>query len=448
LKTHSVKAFRVGRRSMLRGLGSIAVALPLLDVMEPTKRAQAQASGAIKRFIVMFSQSGTVYDQWLPSGSERDFQLSPILAPLEAFKSDIVVVGGLRNQAAQSGPGDDHSKGMGTILTGTNLIDNGTLIAGGISLDQQIANALAGATKFKSIEAGVQAGSGHITSYLTHAGTGQALPAESDPARVYDRIFSDFAPPSADASAPSPSELLARKQSVLDAVLDSYSSLLPRVSSGDRVKLEAHLDNIRGIERRLLAVPDAAAVACVSPARTTINARQNDNFPMVGQAQIDLVHLAQACDLTRVSTIQFARESADPRFTWLGIDRGHHAISHDPDSNVTSREQLVAINRWHAEQFAYLLGKLASTSEGAGRQIDNTLVLWVNGLAKGNIHSHAPQPNVLAGRAGGALETGRFLDIRNQAPTNELYVSVLNAFDIQASSFGSYGNGPLPGLLT
>jgi Protein of unknown function (DUF1552) len=444
VKTFSVQTFRMNRRSLLRGMGSIAVALPLLDVMEPVRSAQAQSTPAAKRFIVMFSQSGTVYDSWLPTGSERSFQLSPILAPLQPFQSDIVVIGGLRNQAGQTGPGDDHSKGMGSILTGTSLLQGSSLSAGGISLDQEVANAIGGSTKFKSLETGVQAGSGHITNYLSHAGPGQAIPSESDPARVYDRIFG--APLAANAAAPAPSDLLARRKSVLDAVLDSYSSLLPRVSLEDRSKLEAHLDNIRGIEQRLLAVPEAA-MACAPGERTTIDARLNDNFPAVARAQIDLVQLAQACDLTRVSTLQFSRESADPRFTWLGLTRGHHAISHDPDSDATAHDQLVAINRWHAEQFAYLLGKLANTREGEGRQMDNTLVLWVNGLAKGNIHSHAPHPNVLAGRAGGALETGRFLNFSNQTPTNSLYVSVLNALGIPATKFGAFGEGPLPGLL-
>ena len=125
--------------------------------------------------------------------------------------------------------------------------------------------------------------------------------------------------------------------------------------------------------------------------------------------------MALACDLTRVGTIQWERSVGDVRFTWLGITRGHHAISHDPDTNTDSVELLTKINIWYAEQFAYLLDKLASIKEGTGTMLDNTLVFWCNELSRGNAHSHPDMPFVLAGRAGGALKTGRFLQFPEEA---------------------------------
>jgi hypothetical protein len=166
---------------------------------------------------------------------------------------------------------------------------------------------------------------------------------------------------------------------------------------------------------------------------------------------MDLLYMAHTCDLTRVSVLQFSRESADPVYTWItgqNITRGHHAISHDADSSSTSQAQLAAIDKWHAEQFAYLVGKLDATKEGAGTMLDNSVVLLVNGLAKGNSHSHGPtppQPVVVAGGGGGALTTGRYYVASKGTNTNDLYISCLNAMGIMAMTFGdpSFCNGPL-----
>jgi hypothetical protein len=80
--------------------------------------------------------------------------------------------------------------------------------------------------------------------------------------------------------------------------------------------------------------------------------------------------------------------------------------------------------------------------------LDNTLILWCNELSRGNAHSHPKMPYVLAGRAGGRLRTGRFLTY-NKVPHNNLLVSILNAFDVPATSFGKPGvaTGALAGLL-
>ena len=257
-----------------------------------------------------------------------------------------------------------------------------------------IANSIAGTSKYKSLQFGVQSGQGNVLNYMSWAGAGQGLPCESDPARMYSRIFASFMPPSGGSTGPDPAavRLFQQRRSILDAVKGSYDSLLPRVSVEDRAKLDAHATAIRSIETRLVVdpgtlPPTTTGALCMKPASPTIDVRKNDNFPAIGRLQMDLLLMAHACDLTHVSALQFSRESADPVFTWLnmGITRGHHAISHDATSNTTSQTQLAAIDKWHAEQYAYLI---------AGMQrlglLDSSLVVWVNGLAAGNAHSHGP----------------------------------------------------------
>ena len=448
-----MKPFRISRRHLLRGAAGVVVGLPLLEVMQPLERAVAQAASTPKRLVVFYEQTGYIYNQWKPTGTAENFQLSPTLSPLEPFKSKVTVIDGLTNSAALN-TGDDHQKGMGSMLTGTEI--SSSKMGGGISLDQYVASKLGTSTKFKSIEAGVLSGSGDLINWMSHAGANQPITAVSDPAQIFSRIFSSFQAPGAGSGQPDSAALalVAQHKSVLDAVKESYSSVLPKVSSEDRQKLDAHLTSIREIEKALTADPSSANAldSCVKPTAPTIDSKKNDNMPAITKLQIDLVAMAMICDLTRVGTIQVGYEAADPVHTWLGHNRGHHAISHDADSNAESQKQLAAIDKWHAEQFSYLLGKLNGAAEGAGTVLDNSVALWVNGLAKGNIHSHGaspPQPIVTAGGAGGKLATGRYLTAARGINTNDVYIAILQALGIEQNTFGNaqWCKGPLSGLL-
>lgn len=161
--------------------------------------------------------------------------------------------------------------------------------------------------------------------------------------------------------------------------------------------------------------------------------------------------MALACDLTRVATLQWERSVGDVRFTWLGADRGHHSLSHDPDSMADSVEMLTKINTWYAEQLAYLMTRMASIKEGTGTMLDNTVIFWCNELSRGNAHSHPDMPFLLAGGVGGALKTGRFLRYGSTAtvPHNNLLVSLMNTMGLPDQTFGDpkYCTGPLVGLV-
>jgi len=109
---------------------------------------------------------------------------------------------------------------------------------------------------------------------------------------------------------------------------------------------------------------------------------------------------------------------AGTTFPWLGFPEYHHELSHAGDSDAPATEKLIKINEWYAQQFAYLLGKLDSTPEGAGTLLDNTCVVWVNELSKGNTHSHNNMPVVMAGGLGGFFKTGRSLNFPGTVPHN------------------------------
>jgi len=441
----------LSRRTLLRA-GGVSLALPFLDVMRPRT---ARAAGAVpKRFVVMFTPNGTIHRNWVPSGTETAFTLSPILAPLAAYQSELVVIDGLYQQG---GGGDGHQNGIGGMLTG-QLLNPGPFQGGanvgaagwanGISVDQEIAAHIGGSTALPSLELGVQVGSADDWGRMCYGGPNQPLIPEESPARAYQRLFATRGVSPAQLAA-----LRARKKSILDAVQDQLRAVSARLGTHDRARLDQHATALRDIETRL----DAQAMpsmSCADPGLPSLpsSLTDNDSFPALGRLQMDLLAVALACDLTRVASLMWSRSVSMARFTWLSpsIVEPHHDLSHKPDDDTASQDKLTRINGWYAAQFAYLLGKLADAQETDGtRVLDNTLLLWCNELGKGNTHSRQSAPYLLAGRAGGALRTGRFLSYQGDPPHNNLLVSLLQAMDVSIAKFGKddWCTGPLSGLL-
>jgi Protein of unknown function (DUF1552) len=402
-----------------------------------------------KRLIVVFSANGTIYDNWAPTGTETSFALAPILSPLEAFKDRLVILDGIDVKSAQNGPGDDHMKGMGHMLTGIELLAGNTQggagtpagLAGGISIDQRIANEIGTTTRFKSLEFGAYVQSSDVWSRMIYADQNQPLPPMEDPAKAYARIFSGSQLDPAALAL-----LLKRRQSVLDHASGTLDKLAASVGTDDRIRVQAHAASVRQIEKQLLA----QTAACTPPTPGgTIDITQNENYEAVGQLMMDMIVATIACDQTRVASLQFSHSVSMMTFPSLGISDGHHDLSHVGDTDATAKAKLVSINTFYAKQFAYLLGKLDAVKESNGSSLlDNSMVLWVNELAKGNIHSHNPLPVVIAGKCGGALRTGRYLKLPQSQPHNNLLVSVANAMGVSMTTFGNpaYCTGPLTAL--
>jgi hypothetical protein len=436
-------SLRIGRRDLL-GAGAAFAASTLLP------RSVRAATPPPKRLVVVFSANGTIYPSFVPTGTQTSFTLGPILAPLAPYQSKLLVLDGIIAKSAQNGPGDDHMKGMGHMLTGIELLPGDTQggagapagFAGGISIDQRIVADIGANTRFPSLEFGVMVQNSDVWARMIYSGANQPLPPMEDPVQAFSRIFSGSTLSAAQAAI-----LLKRRQSVLDATQVSLGNLATTLGADDRVRVLQHQDSVRQIEEQLLA----QTAACSAPAVSAIDLTAIANYPAVGKVQMDLLTAALACDQTRVASLQWSHSVSDIPMPWLNISTGHHTLSHTSDTDTVSQGQLVQINTWYATQFGYLLKGLDAVIESDGTTLlDNTLVLWVNELSKGNIHSHAPQPVVIAGSCGGALKTGRYLTFSPQATHNNLLVSVANAMGTNITTFGNpaYCTGPLAGLTS
>lgn len=454
---------RIHRRTLLRGAmagGSVAIGLPFLEAMMP-RRAQAQVGAAPKRALIWFTANGTRQDLWTPSGPTLDLASHPIHGPLAPYQDKLILMDNVDQEVAYSSIGDGHQTGMGCLLTNAEILP-GTLFCeegceagseqyvgwgGGPSIDQFIAGEIAKdvITKFRSLELGVQVKSSNIWSRMSYSAADQPVPHREDPNQNFVDLFSDL------NEDPFELELIkSKRQSVLDAVIADYESFNKKLGQADRQRLDQHLTAVRALEQRLSATSNFGE-ACEIPEVTmpTGDFQSNDNFPITGRAQMDLLVMALACDMTRVASLQWSRAVSNVNMTWLPLilSEGHHDLSHYDDATGDAQADILTINQWYTEQFAYLLGLMDSIQEGDGTLLDNTAVLWVNELGKGNSHTRRDIPFMLAGSCQGYFDTGRYVDAGG-APHGQLLVSLAHAMGYEIPSFGAaqHSNGPLAGL--
>jgi hypothetical protein len=327
--------------------------------------------------------------------------------------------------------------------------------ASGISLDQHIAKAVGATTRFRSLELGVRVIDAEVRGRLSYLGPNQPVPPMESPYDVFDRVFSGIKPPTTGAD-PAMDRLQLERRSVIDFLKDELGAVRGRIGAEDRPRLDAHLESVRDIERRLGTpgvTPPAPSASCPSP---TVGARidpaVNENMPAIGKLQMDLLVSALACDQARVATLQWTHAESIQTFPWIGVGGQHHVMSHAGDGDAAAQENLTKINIWYAEQMRYLLEKLSAVREGDRSLLDNTVVVWMNEVGKGNNHAHRDLPVLLAGSCGGQLRTGRFVDYMaggaSGFPHNNLLVSLAQAMGLKDTTFGDpqHCTGPLPSL--
>lgn len=453
--------FRISRRTMLRGAGGVLMGLPLLDVMTSARPVLAQsvpgytALGHPKRFIVVFSPNGTIPQNWTPSGAGENFEFSPILEPLSPFRNKVLIVDGV-DQTGGSG-GDAHQSGFQGMLTG-QVCNPGPFMGGdgksagwanGISVDQRVADVIGQETPFRSLELAVQPSQSESNiTRMCLRGPDQPVAPEPSPHAAYSRLFAGGTTPN------TPDSLLQneRQKRVLDAVQGNLARLQAKVGKKDREKLEQHAQQLFEIEERLDKRPPAALDACEEPQMgEEFDTHAGSAFPLIGKLHMDLTTMAFACDLTRVASIQWNYAIGQVRYDFAdgSITRGHHDMSHDGDENLVTLTQLTNVNRWYAEQFAYLLGRLDAIPEGDGTMLDNTVVFWCNELAKGNTHALTNSHFVVAGGAS-YFKMGRCLkfDYETGPKHNNLLLSLVHSMGIEDTSFGmpEWCTGPLDGM--
>lgn len=452
---------RLNRRHLLRGAvagGSVAIGLPLLEAMMPRK-AEAQQGQNPKRLVLMFSPNGSLPQIWSPANDLSDLAGHPIHDSLAIHRDKLLFLDGVDDTMAKNSIGDGHQTGMACLWTNRAILPGSEFCegncdppvyvgwGGGISIDQWVADQIQAAgiiTKFRSLDFGVQVKSSSVWSRMSYTGPDQPVPHREDPNQNFMDLFSDL-----DAD-PFELELLRnRRKSVLDAVIKDYEGFQMRLGAKDKIRVEQHLSAIRSLELQLEATGGVGAACELPTVQIPNNYDQNDNFPATGKAQMDMIAMALACDMTRVASLQWARAVSNVQFNWIPqiLNEGHHSLSHYGDGDGNAESDIREINKWYTEQFSYLLSLMDSMDEGDGSLLDNSVVVWGNELGKGNSHTRNDIPFILAGGCKGYFNTGRRIDYGGE-DHGKLLVSLTHAMDFPQQTFGEaqYSNGPLSGL--
>lgn len=445
------------RRTFLRGLG-VSMAVPFLQSLAP--RALAASTSAVAkapvRMAFLYVPNGVNLAEWTPKTTGADFQLPYSLDPLRAHKNDLLVISGLaQDKGRNNGDGaGDHARAAGTWLTGAQpLKSEGSQIRVGISADQVAANAYGRETRFASIELGLEPGrqggkcdSGYACAYSNNISwRSESTPSgkEINPRLAFERLFA-AANPKAVGEAAARREKYRR--SILDFVMEDAKSLSTKVSGSDKQKLDEYYTAVREIELRVQAAErsvNAAAAAGLIEGYDIPEAIP-DSYQEHARLMMDIIALSFQTDTTRVATCMLANEGSNRSYKNIGISRGHHEISHH-QNNPDNLRQIRDINRFHIQQFAYLINKLKSIPDGEGNLLDNTMLLYGSSLADGDRHDHENLPLLLAGRGGGAILPGRHLQYASETPMCNLLLTMLNTAGAKVSRHGD-STGMLRGL--
>jgi hypothetical protein len=446
---------KIARRTLLRGAG-VAIGLPLLEAMEPAFARDAEAHPV--RLMFIYAPGGFIMNAWPPQGEGASFILSATLSPLEPFKSEILVLGGLDSRNGEEG-GNGHPAACAPWLSSApiNRRDTGGYCTD-LSVDQIAARKAGEATRLASLELGTQDNPVAIhTSNISWRAPGSPMGKEVHPRAVFQRLFGD---PKGDKY----------RRSVLDFVRDGAGRLRASLGQADRNKMDEYLNSVRSIEKRiefveknnpappppvewLEKVPEEAAPAADKRVK---GAPPQGGIPFGAHLEMlsDLVALGFQADSTRVVTFMYGNEDTFPALPEIGA-ADHHGLAHSAwyaasrEARTDEERRVVEmhkrVDRWKVEKLAHLLGRLQAVREGAGTLLDNCLVLFGSGLSWGGGHQRTNLPLVLAGRGGGAIRPGRALRFPKGTPLPNLFLSMLDASGVKLDRIAD-STGRLPGL--
>lgn len=457
----------ISRRTMLRGTGA-AVALPWLESIA----GAAPPKPPVRLFFYVVG-GGAYMPAWTIDDSGRATELepkkaveflgkahrvdaplgtlSPTLEPLAPHRKDVLLLGGLTLAKTGFTFEDGHSREIGSLLTASPLLRE--RVHCGVSVDQFAAQRLEGRTFLDALVLGLHGarpggakGVGRV--YAQHySWRTPATPTgeERNPRMVFDRLFRRR-PAAGGASA-------ADRASVLDAVRDEARRLRAGAGAADRGKLDEYLDAVRDVEKRI----EFASKRRPDPAAPSFDAGEVDalekrippekgipeKYEDYDRLMVDLVALAFRADLTRVAVLTHGGYRSYPE---VGVKRGHHDLQHH-EGKPEKRKDLQKVDRFNVGLFARTIRTFAGAREGGGSLLDHSMILYTSGMSNGNRHSRENLPVILAGRAGGTIRTGRYVDTdwKRRTPLANLYVEMLNRAGVATESFGD-SRGGLPEL--
>jgi len=406
------------------------------------------------RFTGIFVPHGAAPGYWIPESPVLEAGKFPfIMNPLEPHKDHTVILSGMWSKSAEPPPGQtgaDHWVAAAFLCADKPKKTTGADVYDGTTIDQLIAQKIGQETLLPSLQLALEdpganssnCGEGYSCTYsntISWSSPTQPLPMELDPQVAFERLF---------GSGGSDKERAARreeKRSVLDSVMQGLAKFKRDLGPSDKARLEEYETDIREIERRLDLAKKSSGQAdtngFVAPAGIP------ESFDEHVKLHFDLQTLAFQGDITRVSTVLFARDLTARSYPESGVTAGFHGASHHAE-NPQNIERYSHINQYHVKCLAYFVDKLKKVQEADGKSLlDHSLILYGTNMGDSNQHLHYDVPHILVGGASGQLKGGRHLAFPTKTvTTGNLLLSILDLYGIHQDSIGD-SSGRLSGLV-
>jgi hypothetical protein len=422
----------LSRRTVLRGVGA-AISLPLLDAMVPAATALANtAAKPMPRIGFIFFAHGAVANQWVPTTTGSDFKLPPILAPLEKYRSQMTVISGTRNKAADSK--SPHAIKAGTWL-GCVAPTMSQLPQAGITADQIAAQHIGQDTTFPSLELCTEGGTGAVCdphygcSYgntVSFRTPNQPLPMEFNPRTTFYRLFGQ-----GDTAAERDS-IVRETGSTIDRVKDDATALGRKLGPSDRALVGNYLESVREVERRVQQLKEKDFSGLKLP-EAPVGVPNDFNEHM--NIMFELLALAYQTNLTRVATFMMSREVSMRTHNNVGVPDAFHPLSHHQE-DPTKMERLAKVQAYYSTVFARFLDRLAATPDGDGSLLDHSVLLYGSNMGNSNRHESDKLPSALFGGCCGRIKGGQHLAYPQDTPHANTLLTMLNRAGVPVEKLG------------
>jgi hypothetical protein len=494
-------SYKFARRSFLASVGG---AFGFEIMLRNIEAAAAAPQAPIKRFLMMHWPVGTLRQQFIPMGTGTSYTTSKtaqgpgyIISPFDTpeLRPHTTIFHGFTMNGISAGNGGGHESGTPMATTGANCPgtrdnqgedDDGC--AGGPSWDQIMlknvpelarrdasgniigpgyANAICDA-RIDSYETSTRTLSyGHTRQQITSARPGGQItenaPLEPTlaPLQLYQKLFMGFTP-GGGMTDENAIRLLKHRRSALDFSIRELERMGTLVPAAEKVKIDAHVEAIRKIERDLSDKINnpSTGMACMLPAmppsslagksgskfdynNPTASSSDEDVHEQIGQAHAGIIRAAFACDIIRVATFQWSPGTNHVSFKGLDPNMPntiymHHPLSHRvgdanfyngarPSTNGYIWDAMVNANRWYFQKTADIINQFRTQMDAMGNNLlDNTAIPMVTEVAEA-AHTRNGHAALLFGGRNLGIVGGQYINANN-AMHNAFWVTVAQAF--------------------
>jgi hypothetical protein len=447
-------------------LRALALGLPLAAAARISSVALAQAGSRPTRFLLLYVPHGVPPEHFRPQvmdGDGSSFSLSQsgvsILGPLEEqLKPYVSVVQGLKYPE-----GAMTHEAIRVCLSG--IPGTAGVLASDdvprVTLEHQIAAAwqtkplILGAVPHRPFGLDQD-------SKLMWNGT--PVVPEKNPLAAYDAAFSGVTGTSAPAGSDPDVALTTALRDLTQAELEQLQQELSALTA-EQTKLKLHLESLQALRAGsgpgVISCDAAPTLDAVEAVRTAAAGQgdefflEEENFPKLLAAQLQIAGAALRCNARRVVAIQPMHANCELDFGFMGSSGPHHsALSHTQPQvaqptglDLAAREKFARAQRWFFEQLTThtLSALLEPDPADPGRKvIDNTIVYVTSEIGEGAYHKTHTEPlqpgpitpvlsyvpSVIIGGGGGGLKSGRVVTFAQDRPAGDVYRSLCQALGV------------------